>query len=324
MKGGGKSGEARREVKEVCRRVGMSRQNYYAVRRQRQRRGVDEDLVVGLVQRERRQQPRLGGRKLRHVLAQRMEEAGVRIGRDRFFEVLRRSGLLVAAKPRAKRTTQSRHSLPVYGNLLKGRELTGPNQAWVSDLTYVRTLEGFVFLAVMMDAWSRKLVGVHVGESLESVGCQAALREALAGLREGEHPIHHSDRGCQYCCHDYVDLLRKAGMAVSMTEELHCYENAQAERVIGILKGEYELDQTFATKEQVRRVVPEVVRTYNELRPHTALGYRVPSAVHAGGGGAAPAGLGSARFATLTIAPPRPAGAGSRRGASPKGTGSRG
>lgn len=304
---------------EICRRVGMSRQNYYAVRRQRRRRAVDEELVVGLVQGERQQQPRLGGRKLRHVLAQPMKEAGVKLGRDRFFGVLRRAGLLVAAKPRAKRTTQSRHSLPVFGNLLKGRELTGSNQAWVSDLTYVRTLEGFAFLAVIMDAWSRKLVGVHVGDSLESIGCQKALREALAGLPEGVHPIHHSDRGCQYCCHEYVDLLREAGMGVSMTEELHCYENAQAERVIGILKGEYELDQTFVTKQQVRQVVREVVQTYNERRPHTALGYQVPAAVHAAGEAPAPVGLGSARFATLTIAPPPPTGAGAQGGSPPKG-----
>lgn len=296
----------------------MSRQNYYAVRRQRQRRAVDDELVVRLVQRERQQQPRLGGRKLRHVLAGPMRESGVKLGRDRFFGVLRRAGLLVAAKPRGKRTTQSRHSLPVYGNLLKGHELTGPNQAWVSDLTYVRTLEGFVYLAVVMDAWSRKLVGAHVGDSLESIGCQSALREALAGLPEGRHPVHHSDRGCQYCCHEYVDMLREAGMAVSMTEELHCYENAQAERVIGILKGEYELDQTFVTKQQVRQVVPEVVRTYNERRPHTALGYQVPAAAHVAGGAPAPAGFGSARFATLTIAPPHPTGAGAQRRSPPK------
>ena len=319
MREAGRGGDGGRTVGEVCRRVGMSRQNYYAVRRQRQRRAVDEVKVVELVQRERQQQPRLGGRKLRHVLGKPLQEAGVKVGRDRFFEVLKRAGLLVAAKPRAKRTTQSRHSLPVYGNLLKGVELKGPNEAWVSDLTYVRTMEGFVYLAVIMDAWSRKVVGVHVGDSLESEGCQAALREALAGLPEGKHPLHHSDRGCQYCCHGYVEMLREAGMAVSMTEELHCYENAQAERVIGILKGEYELDQTFVTKEQVRRVVPEVVWMYNERRPHLALGYEVPSRVHARGRLPAPAGLGSARFATLTIAPPHPAGAGRRGRSSPKG-----
>lgn len=303
---------------EVCRRVGMSRQNYYAVRRQRQGRAVDEELVVKLVQCERQQQPRVGVRKLRHMLAGPLKEAGVKLGRDRFFGVLRRAGLLVAAKPRGKRTTQSRHSLPVFGNLLKEHELTGPNEAWVSDLTYVRTLEGFAFLAVIMDAWSRKLVGVHVGDSLESIGCQAALREALAGLPEGSHPIHHSDRGCQYCCHEYVDMLKEAGMRVSMTEELHCYENAQAERVIGILKGEYELDQTFVSKQQVRQVVPEVVRIYNERRPHTALGYQVPAAAHAAGGAPAPVGFGSARFATLTIAPPHPTGAGAQGGSPSK------
>lgn len=317
---GGEVGVERRTVTEVCRRVGMSRQNYYAVRRERRRRAMDEELVVELVKRERQQQPRLGGRKLRHVLAGAMEKARVKVGRDRFFGVLRRAGLLVTAKPRGKRTTQSRHSLPVFGNRLKGMELSGPNQAWVSDLTYVRTLEGFAYLAVIMDAWSRKLVGVHVGDSLESIGCQAALREALAGLPEGRHPIHHSDRGCQYCCHEYVGMLRGAGMGVSMTEELHCYENAKAERVIGILKGEYELDQTFVTKEQVSRVVNEAVRIYNERRPHTALGYQVPAAAHAAGRAPAPVGFGSAGFATLTTATPHPTGAGAQKGSRSKGT----
>lgn len=309
----GREGDGRvGSVAGLCLRAGMSRQNYYQTRKRRRGREVDEGLVVEMARQERRRQPRIGCRKLRHMMAGRLEEAGVRLGRDGFFGVMRRSGMLVERKARTKRTTQSRHSLPVYGNRLKGMELTGPDQAWVSDLTYVRTVEGFVYVAVVMDAWSRKIVGVNVGDSLESVGCQAALKEALKGLGEGKRPLHHSDRGCQYCCHEYVELLKGAGMGVSMTEELHCYENAKAERVIGILKGEYELDQTWVTKEQVRKAVPEAVRTYNEVRPHTALGYGLPAVVHREGRLPAPAGLGSARLATLAIASPPPAGAGSQ------------
>lgn len=293
---------------EACQRVGMSRQNFYAARRVRRKREVDEKLVVELAQRQRHQHPRIGCRKLKHLLEEPLQQAGVSLGRDRFFGVLRRAEMLVEAKPKTRRTTQSRHGMPVHRNLLKGRELTGPNQAWVSDLTYVRTLEGFAFVAVIMDAWSRKLVGTHVGDSLESIGCQAALKDALAELPERSRPIHHSDRGSQYCCQEYVQMLEKAGIAVSMTEENHCYENAQAERVIGILKAEYALGQVFQSKQQVRRVMPEIRRLYNECRPHTALAYKVPSEVHATGIVSSPVGGDSARFAALTVAPSPPTG----------------
>jgi putative transposase len=258
----------------------MSRQNYYAARQLRGRREIDESLILELVRGERRLQPRLGGRKLLHVLRPDLEEAGISIGRDRFFEVLAESDMLVVPKPRKPRTTNSRHSLPVFANLLKGRELNGPNEAWVSDLTYIRTEEGFMYAALITDAYSRKIVGAHIGESLESMGCQVALQEALKELPEGKRPIHHSDRGCQYCCHEYVNLLRERGMQISMTGELHCYENALAERVNGILKQEYAMDREFRTKEKAKTAFREAVWLYNELRPHQSLNMRVPAEVH--------------------------------------------
>jgi transposase InsO family protein len=258
----------------------MSKQNYYARRRHRKRRGVDEQLVVKLVQRERQQQPRLGGRKLLSMVGTELSEHGVSVGRDRFFEVLRSHGLLVEPKPGRMRTTNSRHSLPVFRNLVAGREVTGPNQAWGSDLTYIRTEEGFLFGAVIMDLFSRKIVGWHIGDSLEAIGCLAALDEALKGLPADCHPIHHSDRGCQYCCHEYVARLQARGLPVSMTEELHCYENAAAERVIGILKQEYELDSTFRTKSQAVQAFLQAVYLYNHRRPHMSLAYATPAQVH--------------------------------------------
>jgi transposase InsO family protein len=245
---------------------------------------------------------------LLHLLRKPLKEANVEMGRDRLLGVLRREGLLVARKPRTKRTTQSRHSLPVFRNLVKENPPQGPNEVWVSDLTYVRTAEGFLYAAVIMDAWSRKLVGMHVGDSLESVGCQSALSEALKALPAGKHPIHHSDRGCQYCCHDYVAMLRVAGMAASMTEENHCYENAQAERVIGILKGEYELDQTFNSKAQARAAIGQARQLYNERRPHFALNLQVPAERHQTEAPPRRASvpLGSLRSPSLHLDPPRP------------------
>ena len=273
-------GDDRPSVSALCLRVGMSRQNYYAARRLRQRRQVDEAMVLELVRRERRMQPRLGGRKLLHLLREDFSEAGVNLGRDRFFELLAESDMLVIPKPGAPRTTNSRHSLPVFANLLAGRVLSAPNEAWVSDLTYIRTDEGFLYAALITDAYSRKIVGAHIGDSLEAEGCLLALEQALATLPAGKYPIHHSDRGCQYCCHEYVERLQTRELPISMTQVMHCYENAQAERVNGILKQEYELDRRFRTKEQARKAFEQAVWLYNHRRPHLRLNYRFPADVH--------------------------------------------
>lgn len=273
--------DARHSVSRLCAWAQMSRQNYYAARRLRQRRQVDEGLIVELVKRERRMQPRLGGRKLLHLLRSDLAEAGVAVGRDRFFEVLAAADLLVVPKPGTPHTTNSRHSLPVFGNLLAGKDLCEPNEAWVSDLTYIRTDEGMLYAALITDAHSRKIVGAHISDSLEVEGCLRALDQALSELPDGKHPIHHSDRGCQYCCHEYVARLQARGLPISMTQVMHCYENAQAERINGILKQEYEMDRTFRNKAQAKAAFDQAVWLYNHRRPHLMLGYAFPAAVHA-------------------------------------------
>lgn len=259
----------------------MSRQNYYKLRGRRRRLEIDEELILELVRSERVQQPRLGTRKLHKVISPSLADTGVSIGRDRLFGVLRTHDMLVPPPKRASRTTNSRHSLPVFRNLIKDLVLENPNEVWVSDITYIRTVSGFVYLALVMDLFSRKVVGYHCGDSLESAGAIRALDMALKDLPNGKRPIHHSDRGCQYCCHAYVDRLRSKGMQISMTEEMHCYENANAERLNGILKQEYGLGYTFRNKRQALAAVEQAVHTYNTRRPHMALDYRVPEDVHA-------------------------------------------
>jgi transposase InsO family protein len=259
----------------------MSRQNYYAARRLRQRREVDETLILELVRRERQMQPRLGGRKLLFLLQKDLKETGVTVGRDRFFELLAENDLLVVPKPCRPHTTNSRHCLPVFTTLLAGRDLQAPNEAWVSDLTYIRTDEGFLYASLITDAFSRKIVGYYIGDTLEAEGCLKALDLALSELPEDKHPIHHSDRGTQYCCHDYVDRLQARNMPISMTEVMHCYENALAERVNGILKQEYEMDRTFRTKAQAKAAFLQAVWLYNHRRPHLCLNFRFPADVHA-------------------------------------------
>jgi putative transposase len=259
----------------------MSRQNYYARRKERQRRAVEGGLVAELVRRERQLQPRLGTRKLYHLLKPELEQAGVRLGRDRMFEELRKGDLLLqpirAAYPR---TTQSYHNLPVFGNGIKDKELEAPHEVWVSDLSYLRTREGFLYLALITDKYSRKIVGWHVGDNLEAVGCVRALECALADLPEGRRPIHHSDRGSQYCCHEYVSRLQERGLPISMTEVDHCAENALAERMNGILKQEYGLGVEFPTKVAAHQAVKQGIGLYNTRRPHNALGKRTPAQVH--------------------------------------------
>jgi len=268
-------------VSTVCRKLGMTRQNYYARRRQRQRRRVDGELVAGLVKRHRQVQPRLGTRKLHHLLKAQLKQAGVRMGRDRLFEELRKRDLLLAPVPGPyPRTTQSFHNLPVFRNLVKELVVERPNQVWVSDLTYLRTKEGYLYLALITDKYSRKIVGSHTGESLEAIGCVQALEHALKELPAQAKPIHHSDQGSQYCCHRYVNRLREHGLGISMTESNHCAENALAERMNGILKQEYGLGVEFPTKADARRAVQQSIWLYNTQRPHTKLGFRMPAQVH--------------------------------------------
>jgi transposase InsO family protein len=259
----------------------LSRQGYYKGHKARRRREIEGEAIIELIKRERRVQPHLGARKVLKLVRGDLKEMGIRIGRDRFFELLRVSGLLLERKRRSgPRTTDSRHGFRVYGNLLREVELAGPNEAWVSDLTYVRTQEGFVYVSVITDRWSRKIVGYSGHGTLEVEGSMKALHMAMGQLPEGVRPIHHSDRGIQYCCWEYVRALEANGIAVSMTEENHCYENAAAERVNGILKQEYGLGEVFKTRADALLALAQAVLLYNTRRPHVSLGYRIPSEVH--------------------------------------------
>lgn len=272
--------EAGVTVTALCEVAGMSRQNYYRQRRQRQRRQIEEAVVVELVQAERQLQPYLGGRKVLRRIGCGLQEAGVRMGRDRFFELLRRRNLLIKRAKRGTKTTDSRHGFRVYTNQFKDLELTRPHQAWVADLTYLRTWEGFLYLSLISDASTRKIIGYEASDRLEAEGCLRSLEQALRQLPEGKRPLHHSDRGTQYCCWAYTEKLQQRHLTISMTEVNHCYENAQAERLNGILKQEYGLGGCFRTKAEARQAVDQAVWLYNELRPHQSLAYRTPHEVH--------------------------------------------
>ena len=267
-------------IKGLCKKTGMSSQNYYKGYKVRKKKQADSKWIKQMVMRERSQQTRLGGKKLYKMLKSAMRKAGIDVGRDIFLQAYKNEGLALKPLRRKPRTTNSRHRMPVFPNQFKDMDLTAPDQAWVSDMTYIGTNQGFLYLSLITDAWSRKIVGFHGGDTLETQGCLTALNKALRGLKGKQKPVHHSDRGCQYCSNMYVEKLRKNGLGISMTEKNHCAENAMAERVNGILKQEYGLGFQFRTKAQALRAINQAVELYNTRRPHMALKYKTPEEVH--------------------------------------------
>ena len=264
----------------MCAYFGYSRSGYYKSLEVKASVAFREDLIIKLVQDVRRYQPKIGGKKLYRLLTEDLEKLGD-IGRDRFFDILRKAGLLVKRKKKYVKTTDSYHRFHKYKNKLKGRLLTRPNQAIVSDITYLRTRQdGFVYLFLQTDAYSRKITGWDVSESLGIEGAVRALKMTLKQCPDSKGVIHHSDRGIQYCCKKYAGLLQKHKMEISMTEENHCYENAIAERVNGILKQEFLLDENFENKTMAIKAVREAIESYNNRRPHWSLNLCTPQQIH--------------------------------------------
>lgn len=223
----------------LCEKAGITRQAYYKKYEAKQKALHDEELVIKWVNEIHARHPKRGGKKLYYTLKAKFKQHGIRLGRDRFFDLLRRRNILVKRRRKYQRTTQSDHLFFKHPNLVKDLVLTHRNQVWVSDITYISTREGFLYLSLITDAYTRKIVGYEVSDTLEAEGCLKSLKKALRGLKSWEKPIHHSDRGIQYCCKMYTSLLRKKKLKISMTEIDHCAENALAERVNGILKGEH-------------------------------------------------------------------------------------
>lgn len=263
--------------------MGISRQAYYQDRCRQAALAHRAQAVVSLVRERRMRQPRVGTRKLHCMLREPLERQGISVGRDAMFDVLRNARLLVAPRRAYHKTTDSHHRFRRHPNLLKpGPEQirpTGPEQVWVADITYLPTAGRFVYLSLVTDAYSRKIVGWHVHASLQTEEVAQALKVALKGRQTRQRLVHHSDRGIQYCSTLYQELHRRHGLTCSMTDGYDCYQNALAERVNGILKMEYLLDRPNDLKE-ARRMVQESVQIYNEERLHLSLKMQTPDAVH--------------------------------------------
>lgn len=266
-------------MSSICGWYEISRQAHYQMKWRQQQQQDEASEVLGLVRQMRQKHKRMGGRKLYHELQPVWVKRDIQMGRDRFFDLLRDHDLLLKPKKRAYRTTWAGSWR--CENLLAETVITRPNQAWVCDLTYIATEAGFVYLALVTDLYSRRIMGYDLSRSLCLEGATRAVQMAiaqagqpLAGL------IHHSDHGVQYTSRPYRDLLAQHHILSSMGEVGNCYDNAVAERVNGILKLEYGLDDTFVDFAQAHLAVEQAVWLYNHERPHLALDYQKPFYVY--------------------------------------------
>lgn len=266
----------------ICRLFGITRQAYYNHWWRLTDLSIEEELIIKEVRRIRQLHPVLGTRKLQVLLQPFLLEHQIKIGRDGLFDLLATHKLLVKKTKRSIYTTNSHHWLRKYPNLVRGFEPTGVNQLWVSDITYWKIGAAHVYISFITDAYSRKIVGYHVAETLTAVEAVQALQMALSALGPKHHLqlTHHSDRGVQYCSHEYVKLLQDNGIQISMTENGDPLENAIAERVNGIMKEEYLKHYVANNIEAAKEILKEQVEKYNALRPHMSCAWLTPNLVH--------------------------------------------
>lgn len=264
----------------MCRLLGKTRQGWYEQRKRDHHWSLTSIMILKLVQETRLTLPRIGVRKLLFMLQPLLEDHKIKIGRDKLYQLLGEQGLLLRYRRHKPYTTDSTHPFKKYPNLIRELVLTRTEQLWVSDITYLRLTKGFCYLSIVTDAYSRKIVGYQVHPTLASEGAIQALINAIQTLKRKQPLIHHSDRGVQYCCADYVQMLRHCKIEISMTENGDPYENAIAERVNGILKCEFGLEKTFASLDQAIESAKQAITAYNYKRPHASCDYLTPGAAH--------------------------------------------
>jgi transposase InsO family protein len=265
----------------LCAWFGLTRQAYYQSKNRVEKDLIEQEILLDKIGDIRKDHKRLGGRKLFFKLEAFMDEHNIKMGRDAFFDLLRDNKLLVKQRKSHHVTTNSNHWMKKYPHLIKDIEPIGPNHVWVSDITYWKTKGGHYYISFITDAYSRKIVGYHVADTMEAIESATALKMAIKTLKiNAKGLIHHSDRGSQYCSSMYVNILKKEGIKISMTENGDPLENAIAERINGIIKGEYLFDYLIKTLLNAKEVLKSVVKLYNEDRPHSSIGNAVPSKVH--------------------------------------------
>ena len=263
----------------ICELFGVSRQSYYRKKWRATQIKNRATEVVESVEKIRAEMPRIGCRKLYYMLKPQMRSLSV--GRDKMFSILRANHMLVSPMRSYHVTTNSHHRFRKHKNLVEGMDIVRPEQVWVSDITYVGGRDKHMYLALVTDAYSKKVVGYDLSESLNTEGALRALKMAQASrMYKKESLIHHSDRGIQYCSDAYQNRLKRYGIKTSMTESYDPYANAVAERINGILKQEFLLEELKLPLEGMKIAVRDAINTYNRLRPHLSCGYLTPCQMH--------------------------------------------
>ena len=267
---------------KLCGWFGVTRQAYYQSNWNGIDTSIEEHLVLQEVINIRKSHKQMGARKLYTKMQSFLTEHQIKMGRDALFNLLSANKMLVRKRKRRIITTQSYHWLRKFPNLIKEFVPTGPDQLWVSDITYWKIKENYVYISFITDAYSHKIIGYHVAETLQSIETIRALKMALSNLRSESQfqLIHHSDRGVQYCHNKYVKLLQDNYIKISMTEKGDPLENAIAERVNGIIKEEYLNDYQISNLKEAKQVLKHVIKLYNEQRPHNSIGNLYPNEVH--------------------------------------------
>lgn len=266
-----------------CRLLGITRQSYYQYFWQQEELVFEEELVISEVLRIRKDHRHMGGRKLYELLQPFLLEHQIKMGRDRLFDILSANYLLVKRRKKQTITTNSFHRFKKYPNLIRDFVPSSPNQLWVSDITYWKIKDSFLYISFITDAYSKKIVGYHLGKSLETSETIQALEMAILTIsneKKQSELMHHSDRGTQYCSSEYVKLLENNKIGISMTENGDPLENAIAERVNGIIKEEYLNDYQVDNLEEAKKLLDAVIQLYNNERPHMSIGNLTPNQVH--------------------------------------------
>jgi putative transposase len=266
----------------LCRLLGLTRQAYYQHFWQAEASSIEESLVLEKVYAIRKDHRVMGGRKLYEKLYSFLLEHQIKMGRDAFFDLLAKNNLLVKKRRRRFITTFSNHWLNKWPNLIREMEINRINQLWVSDITYWKIGERYSYISLITDAYSHKIVGYHLAQTLESVETIKALHMAMNQLPNQllATLIHHSDRGVQYCSENYIKLLQNRGIKISMSENGDPLENAIAERINGILKSEYLKHYQSKTIQEANELLDLAVKLYNQDRPHFSIGLLTPEKVH--------------------------------------------
>lgn len=237
--------------------------------------------VIKLVKRIRKRMPRLGSIKLYDRLKPEFSKKGIKCGRDKFIEILKEACMLVPKKKKFIRTTDSNHLFNKHTNKVKGLKLKRPEQIWMSDITYIKTKEGNMYLSLITDAYSKKIVGYEISDNMKTESTKRALVRAIKNRSYPNRKlIHHSDRGLQYCNPLYTDTLEKEKITISMTEKYDPYENSIAERVNGILKQEFDISNRRLSKQEAIKNIKRSIHIYNNERPHLSCKLMTPNEAH--------------------------------------------